>query len=71
MKLHDAGITIIIALALLAALGYFSAKIIGKDDQPIEEVSEAYIERKLEEIMNKEQGEYEGLIDLTPSSKEA
>lgn len=60
MKLRELSILIIVGIvAVSAAIGFFSAKIVGKDDQPIEEAAEEVI--KLETGMD---------VDLTPGSPE-
>lgn len=58
MKLYDAGLTILIIIIVVSAVGLVSVKFLG-DDNPIEEVAEDVI-----------QVETGAKIDLTPNTHE-
>jgi hypothetical protein len=58
MKLYDAGTTVLIIIAVVAAIGVLSSKFLG-DDNAVEEFSEEILELKT------------GVsVDLTPESQE-
>ncbi len=71
MKLRDGGITIIMIILALGAIGWASAKVMNEPDSIIEEAAESALEEQLEELLGLEEGVLDGTIDFSLSSPEA
>lgn len=71
MVLREFSIPTMLALALVAsAVGYSAHIVTKKDDSPIEEKAEEFVEDKLVTIFNLPEGCLADTIDFTPESPE-
>ena len=71
MVVRDAGIGILITLAIISIIGYGISHVLGQDDTAIEEHAETYLEDVIEDILGAEDDEFDGTIDFTPESRES
>ena len=69
MKAMEFGtVVILVTMVLAAAVGYGTSRYLKRDDMPLEEYAEDYLEDRVEDYLGLPRDSIE--IDLTPGSKE-
>lgn len=61
---------VVLSLVIAAGLGYGYSRVTNTHDSRLEELAEEFVEGKLEAALGLEDGELEGVVDLTPTSPE-